>query len=93
MRPPAAIFTDLAANSAARAKLEAELAEALQAAAATPERPVVAPTRYLTTREAAGLLGVSERHLAALRASGSGPEFVRIGAAIRYPFDGLVVGR
>lgn len=39
---------------------------------------------YLTSREAAALLGVSERTLQSLRAAGTGPSYVRIGSMIRY---------
>jgi predicted DNA-binding transcriptional regulator AlpA len=39
---------------------------------------------YLTTREAAALLGVSVKGLAAMRARGAGPKYVRIGNRVRY---------
>lgn len=38
----------------------------------------------MTTREAARMLGLSESTLEKSRASGAGPEFVKIGRSIRY---------
>ncbi len=52
--------------------------------------PSAEPPEYLTTAEAAVLLGVSVRTLAALRAEGRGPAFVRVGRAVRYPRDLLL---
>lgn len=40
---------------------------------------------YLTTRDAAALLGVSVKHLEAMRANGNGPPYIRVGKAVRYP--------
>lgn len=82
----AAVASEVARLEARRAHLHTELAEALT-------RPIDAPPRFLTTAEAAELLGVSASHLAQLRARGEGPACVRVGRAIRYPFDGKVVGR
>lgn len=81
-------LADLSARTAAlstcRAELERALAEALAAelrvATVTPGTP-----EYLTTREAAALLGVSTRHLEAMRAEGRGPRCIRVGRAVRYP--------
>lgn len=39
---------------------------------------------YLTTAQAAALLGVSTKGLEAMRARGAGPRFVRIGKGVRY---------
>jgi excisionase family DNA binding protein len=44
---------------------------------------------YLTTVEAAALLGVSVEGLEALRARGEAPPFVRAGHAVRYRRDDL----
>jgi hypothetical protein len=84
-RPAHVIAADLAANSARRAELETELAHALLAGAtAAPARPANDAPAYFTTAEAAVMLGVSTRHLAALRAEGQGPVFARIGRSVRY---------
>ena len=42
------------------------------------------PAEYLTTAEAAELLGTTKRALEALRARGNGPPFVRLGRSVRY---------
>ncbi|HEY3496220.1 MAG TPA: helix-turn-helix domain-containing protein [Polyangiaceae bacterium] len=87
-RSPADVLADLAALAARQAELTAELASALRAAPAPAPLPAPASApEYLTTREAAALLGVSVRTLAALRAAGKGPRFVRLGHAVRYPRD------
>lgn len=39
---------------------------------------------YLTTKQAAELLGLSVKGLEAMRAQGRGPKFIRIGHRIRY---------
>ncbi|WP_374572808.1 helix-turn-helix domain-containing protein [Phenylobacterium sp.] len=44
---------------------------------------------YLDTLETARLLNVSERHLRNLRVRGGGPQFVRVGRAIRYRKSGV----
>jgi hypothetical protein len=49
------------------------------------DAPPPALPEYLSTKQAAALLGVSVKHLEGLRARGSGPPFVRIGHAVRYP--------
>lgn len=54
-------------------------------APAEPPPPAPAAPEYLTTRQAAALLGVSVKHLEALRARGGGPPYVRVGHAVRYP--------
>jgi hypothetical protein len=62
---------------------------------AEPVTPVTSPNgvpvarsadqaEYLTTRQAAALLGVSVKGLEALRARGEGPSFIRVGHAVRY---------
>ena len=49
-----------------------------------------APARRLDTeREAAAYLNVSHRTLQAWRLRGGGPEYVKLGAAIRYDRDAL----
>jgi excisionase family DNA binding protein len=58
------------------------------APAPEPDRPVTAP-EYLTTVEAAALLGVTVKGLEALRARGEGPPFIRVGRAVRYRRDDL----
>ncbi len=39
---------------------------------------------YLTTRQLAELIGISEISLAQWRARGQGPAFIRLGRTIRY---------
>jgi hypothetical protein len=39
---------------------------------------------YVSTRQAAALLGVSVKGLEQMRAQGRGPKFTRVGKAIRY---------
>lgn len=82
-RSPADVLSDLAALASRQAALTAELAEALRAAPAPLPASADAP-EYLTTREAAALLGVSVRKLEALRAAGAGPRVVRLGRVVRY---------
>lgn len=84
-RPASEILVDLAAVADRQAALNRELAVALRAPAAAPERPKDAPGEYLTTAEAAELLGVSARHLRRLRAEGVGPGYVYVGDVVRYP--------
>jgi excisionase family DNA binding protein len=86
-RPASDVLADLAALALRQAELTAELGRALLAPAPAPASPAAATPEYLTTQEAAALLGVSVRTLAALRAAGRGPQFVRIGHAVRYPRD------
>ena len=100
-RTAADIQADLAAVAERRAELDTraaalhrELAAALRAATAeAPARPVVASPRFLTTREAAEMLGTTPRALDAMRRRGTGPAYVLVGRRVRYPFDGAVVGR
>lgn len=56
------------------------------AAPPTPVRAEVpaSAAEYLTTRQAAELLGLSVKGLEQMRAAGRGPKFVRIGHRIRY---------
>lgn len=86
-RSPSDVLADLAALATRQAALTAELARALAEASAPAQAPASAAPEYLTTREAAALLGVSTRTLEALRAEGRGPRHVRIGRAVRYPRD------
>jgi len=51
---------------------------------ATPSFQPNPADKYLTTREAAELLGLTVKSLEARRARGNGPPFVRIGRLIRY---------
>lgn len=89
-RPASDVLADLAACAARQAALTAELAASLRAAPAAPPVHVAsAAPEYLTTREAAALLGVSVRTLEGLRATGEGPRFVRVGRAVRYVRDDL----
>jgi hypothetical protein len=46
--------------------------------------PVTPLPKYLTTKEAAALLGMSPKGLEAMRARGEGPAHIRIGRAVRY---------
>lgn len=78
------VLADLAACAQRQAALTAELARSLVAAPAAPPVPSDAP-EFLTTAEAAALLGVSASHLKALRAEGRGPHHVRVGRSVRYP--------
>lgn len=86
-RPASDVLADLAALATRQAALTAELALALRVAPAAAPALASAAPEYLTTREAAALVGVSVRTLEALRAEGRGPRFVRIGRAVRYPRD------
>lgn len=81
------VLADLATLATRQAALTAELAAALRAPSPAPV--AAAAPEYLTTREAAVLLGVSTRTLEALRRAGQGPRFVRCGRAVRYPRDTL----
>lgn len=48
-----------------------------------------AVTQFLTCKEAADRLRLSENALAKMRLAGNGPPFTRIGRRIRYGEDGL----
>jgi len=48
------------------------------------------PTQNLNEKEAASYLGVSNRVLQGLRVKGGGPEFIKIGQAIRYQIADLI---
>jgi excisionase family DNA binding protein len=86
------IVAELAALAARQAELTAELAEAMRAAPVPAPLPVAGDApEYLTTDEAAALLGVSASHLKALRAEGRGPHHVRVGRAVRYPRAALML--
>lgn len=91
-RPAADVLADLAALAARQAALTAELADALRVASASaPACPANDVPEYLTTAEAAAVLGLSERHLKALRAEGRGPAFLRVGRSVRYPRASLAL--
>lgn len=90
-RCAADILADLAALAGRQAELTAELADALRAPALAPACPANDVPEYLTAREAAEALGVSERHLTALRAEGRGPAFLRVGRSVRYPRASLAL--
>jgi hypothetical protein len=82
-------LSDLLALRAA-ASVIPELSPALQM---VPQRPS-ADTRpplpeYLTTKEAAALLGVTPKGLEAMRARGDGPAFIRVGRRVRYVASAL----
>lgn len=53
----------------------------------TTRTPLVASSiaEYLSTREAAAVLGVSTKCLEAWRSRGEGPPFSHVGRAVRYP--------
>lgn len=57
----------------------------LAAPPANDAQPAAPAPEYLSTKQAAALLGVSVKHLETLRARGEGPPHVRLGKAIRYP--------
>jgi predicted DNA-binding transcriptional regulator AlpA len=46
-------------------------------------------SRLLTPAQAAERLGLATATLAKLRVRGTGPEFVKLGSAVRYPAAGL----
>jgi len=59
--------------------------------AATPP-PGTAPyddPNYVTTRQAAGMLGITKRQLDELRRQGRGPQWVMLNGCIRYPLSTL----
>jgi hypothetical protein len=60
-----------------------QVAAAPPAPPPAPERAPV-PPEYLTTKQAAALLGVSAKGLEAMRARGEGPAFIRVGRRVRY---------
>lgn len=56
-----------------------------------PEGPREDPSkRACSTRQAGEILGVSAQHLKQLRCKGGGPEFFRVGNAVRYRLDKLI---
>jgi excisionase family DNA binding protein len=66
------------------AELRSLIREELERARVTSAvAPGDAPV-WLSTAEAAEVLGVSKKHLEALRARGKGPPFIRVGKAVRY---------
>jgi excisionase family DNA binding protein len=66
------------------AELRSLIREELERARGAGAAPPGAPAVWLSTAEAAQLLGVSKKHLEALRARGEGPPFMRVGRAVRY---------
>jgi hypothetical protein len=48
------------------------------------EAKLSAPNKYLTTKEAAFYVRLSESSLEKKRVSGDGPEFLKVGKAVRY---------
>jgi hypothetical protein len=91
-RSASEVLADLAALATRQAALTAELAGALARMAYAPaQAPASDAPEYLTTREAAALLGVNAKALAALRTAGKGPRFVRVGHAVRYPRASLTL--
>lgn len=75
-----------------RSMIAETLSEVLDSRAFTR---IMAPAEpeYLTTAQAATLLGVSVKHLETLRVRGGGPPFERLGRAIRYPRAALLQTR
>lgn len=53
-----------------------------------PQQPSTPPT--LKTAEVAHLLRTSEQTLERMRASGTGPAFVKVGREFRYPTSALI---
>ena len=47
------------------------------------------PSRFLTTHEAAGIVGLTPRTLAAYRHTGRGPFYLKLGTAVRYRLQDL----
>lgn len=47
--------------------------------------------KLLTEKEAAAILNISQRTLQHFRLNGDGPEFIRIGRAIRYSEEALAL--
>lgn len=92
---PTDLDVELLGVEATILELQERLALAGEGSAPAPPAPPVAvpsPTApandapdFLTTKQAAALLGVSVKHLEGLRARGGGPPFVRVGHAVRYP--------
>lgn len=103
-RDPEDLDVAIAGVEASIAELEADREDLVGGAPAgtpTVAVPLVAPANdvpapdapapeYLTTREAAALLGVSVKGLEALRARSEGPPFIRLGRAVRYRRDDLL---
>ena len=69
----------------AAAALEALATRLAAAPAVVPAGAPAALPEYLTTAQAAALLGVSRKGLEQMRARGGGPPFLRVGKAVRYP--------
>ena len=77
-------ISELAAIVARAAATHGTPAVATTLAAAPPEGTPATP-EYLTTRQAAELLGLSVKGLEAMRARGDGPRYIRVGHRVRYP--------
>jgi hypothetical protein len=54
----------------------------------TPEAPASNP-EYLTPKQLAELLQVSEKNLGDMRAAGRGPKFFKVGRLVRYRRDDI----
>jgi len=59
------------------------------AATPSPAPPASGP-EYLTTAEAAELLGVTVKGLEGMRTRGKGPPFIRVGGRVRYCVSDLL---
>jgi predicted DNA-binding transcriptional regulator AlpA len=68
-------------------RIAARVAERIPQAPAAA--PTSAPLEYLTTKQAAKLLGMSTSSLEGWRSRDQGPAWVKIGTAVRYPRDGI----
>jgi hypothetical protein len=56
-----------------------------------PQADALAPLRpFLDERQAATFLNISPRTLQAWRVKGGGPQFVKVGAAVRYRVEDLL---
>lgn len=73
-----------AEREAVRAAVEEGAPAVAADAAGDEERAMDGDTRYMKTREAAALLGLSPRTLETYRWRGGGPAFSRFGSSVRY---------
>lgn len=78
----------LSLQAAAGVQRRAMPAEIVTRSSATP-LVAASPAEYLSTREAAAILGVSTKCLEAWRSKGEGPPFSHVGRAVRYPTAAL----
>jgi hypothetical protein len=77
------IADKVAARLGLRPIVKAVARSLLQAAEAAPEASA-APVEYLTTQQAAALLGLTTRGLEGMRAKGTGPKSHKYGGRVRY---------